>query len=93
MPVAAPRYDARILDAIRRLDDPRSPIAETCRQVGAFAVKAGLPRPSYVHVRRIVVAERERAREAADARAALVAGLLSGLGPIAAAHGGRQRTR
>jgi hypothetical protein len=92
MPSAAPRYDARILDAIRRLDDRRHPIAETCRRVGTFAEGAGLTRPSYVHVRRIVIVQRERAREVGEARAALVAGLLAGLGPIAASHGGRRRT-
>ncbi len=84
MPAAAPRYDRRILDAIRRLDDSNHPIAETCRRVGAFAERTGLPRPSYVHVRRIVLAERERAHEVAEARAALVGALLAGRGPLAA---------
>jgi hypothetical protein len=59
----APRYDPRIVEAILSLDDPRRPIAETCRRVGVVAARLGLPKPSYVHVRRFVVAERER-REA-----------------------------
>jgi len=90
MPAAAPRYDTCILDAIRRLDDRRHPIAETCRRVGTYAEKNGLTRPSYVHVRRIVIAERERAREAAEARAAFVGGLLAGRGPISALNARRQ---
>lgn len=60
---AAPRYDPMILEAIRRLDADHLPIAETCRRVGQFAAKLDLPRPSYVHLRRIVKAERLRARE------------------------------
>lgn len=56
----APRYDPRIVEAIASLDDPRRPIAETCRRVGVVAGRLGLPRPSYVHVRRFVVADRER---------------------------------
>ena len=63
----APRYDARILEAARVLDDPDEPIAETVRRVGRFAAELGLPKPSYVHVRRFVVdfreeQDRERAR-------------------------------
>jgi hypothetical protein len=57
---AAPRYDPRLVEALRALDDPGLPIAETCRRVGRFAESAGLPRPSYVHVRRLVGAERAR---------------------------------
>jgi len=59
----APRYDSRIVEAIAALDDSRRPIAETCRRVGVVAARLGLPKPSYVHVRRFVVLERAR-REA-----------------------------
>ena len=59
----APRYDHRLVEAIQALDDPRRPIAETCRRVGVVAERLRLPRPSYVHVRRYVLAERDR-REA-----------------------------
>jgi hypothetical protein len=55
----APRYDIRLVDAVRLLDDRRQPIAETCRQVAAVAERLGLPRPSYVHLRRVVHRERE----------------------------------
>jgi hypothetical protein len=56
-----------VLDAIARLDDERQPIAETCRRVGDFANRNGLPRPSYVHLSRLVVADRERRRERREA--------------------------
>jgi hypothetical protein len=38
-------------------------MAETCRRVGVCAEAAGLPRPSYVHLRRLIQAERERSAE------------------------------
>ncbi len=42
------------------LDTRDQPIAEVCRRVGEVATRLALPRPSYVHVRRLVHAERER---------------------------------
>jgi hypothetical protein len=45
---------------VRELDDPTQPIAETCRRVGDTAWGAGLVRPSYPHLRRLVRAERRR---------------------------------
>ncbi len=71
----APRYDDRIHQAIRALDDPGRPIAETSRRVGEAAWRLGLPRPSYVHLRRLVLDERERVvteRMRHDAMRALV---------------------
>ena len=56
----APRYDVRLLDALHALDEPELPIAELNRRIGAIAGAMGLPRPSYVHVRRYVIAERDR---------------------------------
>jgi hypothetical protein len=56
----APRYDARIVSALRALDDPKEPMAEICRRVGDVASRLGLTRPSYVHVRRLLLAERTR---------------------------------
>ena len=63
----APRYDPRILDALRALDDRTESMAEISRRVGAAAARFGLPKPSYVHLRRHIVAYRnaedaERAR-------------------------------
>jgi hypothetical protein len=59
----APRYSQQIFDAVRALDERNLPMAETCRRVGQAAEQMGLPRPSYSHLRRFIVAERER-REA-----------------------------
>lgn len=55
----APRYDPRILLAVRTLDDRTQPMAEIARRVGAAAAELGLPRPSYVHLRRLILAYRE----------------------------------
>ena len=56
----APRYDERILDAARALDEPGLAIAELNRRIGEIAEAMGFPRPSYVHIRRYVIAERNR---------------------------------
>jgi hypothetical protein len=61
---SAPRYDGRLLDAIARVDDLAVPIAETVRRLAYRAEELGVPRPSYVHMRRYVVAHRERERAA-----------------------------
>jgi hypothetical protein len=55
----APRYDNRLVAALVDLDDRTVPIAEICRRLGDIAVSMGVPRPSYVHVRRLVRAKRE----------------------------------
>jgi hypothetical protein len=64
---AAPRYDAQLVRAIARVDDPSVPIAETVRRLGVVADELGVPRPSYVHMRLYVAEHRER-EEAAWAR-------------------------
>ena len=66
---AAPRYDRRIVAAISLLDDRSQPIAETCRRVGRVASESGLSRPSYVHVRRLLLAERRRQDARSEQRA------------------------
>lgn len=63
---AAPRYDPRLVQALRWLDDRSVPIAETCRRIGVVAETLGVPRPSYVHLRRLVQAERARADDRAE---------------------------
>ena len=63
MVASAPRYSPRLLAAARRLDDRTVPLAETCRRVGTAAERLGLPRPSYVHLRRIILEERRRQDE------------------------------
>ena len=67
MVASAPRYDPRILDALNALDDRNVPIAAVCRRVGEVAWRLGLTRPSYVHLRRLLVEER-RCQDAARQR-------------------------
>ena len=62
MVASAPRYADALVEAIHRLDDGRLPLAELARRVGREAEALGLVRPSYVHVRRLAQAERERRR-------------------------------
>ncbi len=81
MTASAPRYDLRLIRAIRRLDDESLPIAEVWRRVGATAARIGVPRPSYVHVRRIVVSERERAAEQREIRNEALLGLVTRMTP------------
>jgi 23S rRNA maturation-related 3'-5' exoribonuclease YhaM len=57
---AAPRYDRRILEAVRALDDRSESMAEISRRVGVAAAQLGLPKPSYVHLRRYIVEHREQ---------------------------------
>lgn len=56
---SAPRYDPRIDRLVVELDDPGQPMAETCRRVAAAAEELGLTRPSPVHLRTLVRAERD----------------------------------
>jgi len=42
------------VDAVARLDDRKSPIAEVYRRVAEEAERLGLPRPSYQRVRLLV---------------------------------------
>jgi hypothetical protein len=81
VPASAPRYDKRVFAAIRRLDDERQPVAETCRRVGEEAQALGLPRPSYVHVRRLVRAQREIRRARREIVSDLVSDAARGLVP------------
>jgi hypothetical protein len=64
----APRYDMRILEAVRALDDRTEPMAEIARRVGAVAAQLGLPKPSYVHLRRFLVAYRREQDEERERR-------------------------
>jgi hypothetical protein len=50
----APRISARLLHALDRLDNPRLPIAEINRRLGAEAERLGYRRPSYQRVRELV---------------------------------------
>ena len=55
----APRYDPQILVAMRALDDRTQSMAEISRRIGAAAIEMGFYKPSYVHLRRFIVAYRE----------------------------------
>jgi hypothetical protein len=57
-----PRSDERLVAALRRLDDPTLPIAETNRRLGVVAESLGLIRPSYQQVRIILHALRAQQR-------------------------------
>lgn len=63
------------------LDRDGQPVAETCRRVGDAAAAAGLPRPSYSNVRRLVLAERRRAAEVRAARADMLTDMAAGRVP------------
>ena len=63
--------DARIGDLVRALDHDEQPAAEAWRLVAAAAERLGLARPSYSHVRRLVLAERALRRLRAKERAIL----------------------
>lgn len=54
MVAAAPRLDARLVAAVRRLDDGEQPVAEIHRKLGVVAECLGLAQPSYQRVRLLV---------------------------------------
>ena len=62
MPPAAPRIDAKLVAALRRLDDERRPIADAHRRLGAVAREIGIPAPSYEQTRLLVHQLRRQAR-------------------------------
>jgi len=68
--VIAPRYPERLLGMIEALDDESLTLAEVARRVGAAAERAGLVRPSAVHVRAIVAGLRSQREEDREARRA-----------------------
>jgi hypothetical protein len=75
---SAPRYPAALLDAIGKLDDDSVSIAEVCRRIGDHAGELGLTRPSYVHLRRLLHASRERRAAIAELRNEVLADAWSG---------------
>ncbi len=52
--------ERRVGDLVRELDRDGAPAAETWRRVGEAMQAIGRPRPSYGHVRRLVLLQRER---------------------------------
>jgi hypothetical protein len=71
----------RIDDLVIELDREGQPIAATWRRVGDAAIRRGLPRPSYAHIRRLVLAERRRRAELNDVLGDVVADLAAGRTP------------
>ena len=67
----APRYDPRILELLRLLDDRSEPLAEVSRRVGEAAERLGLRRPSYVHLRRLLLVLRDEEDAARERREAM----------------------
>ena len=61
----------RLRELVAALDEDDAPAAATWRLVGETAATAGLPRPSYPHVRRLVAAERPRRRARRELRDAV----------------------
>jgi len=53
---------------VAAFDEDDVPAAATWRLVSETAANIGLPRPSYPHVRRLVIAERRRRRARAELR-------------------------
>jgi hypothetical protein len=80
-----------VISAVRRLDDPSESIAEICRQVGAEVARHGIPRPSYVHLRRLIKAERLRRRELEGIARDIVTDAARGLAPRVDLAVGRAR--
>jgi hypothetical protein len=66
----APRYPDKLLGIIEALDDESLTLAEVARRVGAVAERAGIVRPSSVHVRALVGELRLQRQEDLDARRA-----------------------
>ena len=61
----------RLRELVAALDEDGAPAAATWRLVGETAAKAGLSRPSYSHIRRLVAAERRRQRAQRELRDAV----------------------
>jgi hypothetical protein len=68
----APRYSEKLLGMIEALDDEDLILAEVARRVGSAAERAGIVRPSPVHVRALVAELRlQREEDRAARKAAL----------------------
>jgi hypothetical protein len=59
---------ARLRELVAALDEDNTPVAATWRLVSETAANLRLPRPSYPHIRRLVLDERRRRRARATIR-------------------------
>jgi hypothetical protein len=58
----------RLRELVAAFEEDNVPAAEIWRLVSETAANVGLPRPSYPHVRRLVIAERRRRRARTELR-------------------------
>jgi hypothetical protein len=58
----------RLRELVAAFDEDDVPVAATWRLVSETAAKVGLPRPSYPHVRRLVIDERRRRQARGELR-------------------------
>ena len=58
----------RLRELVAALDEDDTPVAATWRLVSETAANLELPRPSYPHIRRLVLDERRRRRARAEIR-------------------------
>jgi hypothetical protein len=58
----------RLRELVAAFEEDNVPAAEIWRLVSETAANVGLPRPSYPHVRRLVIAERRRRRARKELR-------------------------
>ena len=58
----------RLRELVAALDEDDAPVAATWRLVSETAANLELPRPSYPHIRRLVLDERRRRRARAEIR-------------------------
>jgi len=74
----------RLRELVAALDEDDVAAAATWRLVSETAANVGLPRPSYPHVRRLVIAERRRRRARTELRDVLkeaVSSIAAGRAP------------
>ena len=58
----------RLRELVAAVDEDDAPVAATWRLVSETAANLGIPRPSYPHIRRLVLDERRRRRARAEIR-------------------------
>ena len=86
MRFSIPPNDPRVAVLVSALDRDDVPVAETWRRVADAGERLGLRRPSYAHVRRLVLVERRRRAvraEAAEVLTGAAATLVAGRVPSA----------
>ena len=75
------RSRLRVRDLAIALDQDGESIAATWRRVSESAAILQLPRPSYPHIRRVVLAERDRREAIAEALQEVASTIAAGRAP------------